>query len=1243
MNIRKQIGYLVLASGLAEGQVYNSTTPFDVNPPLSATQAPGLWYPDRYEPTDFNSFVLSTENVLRIGIDGTADAAASRPVGFTGQEFNIQGRKLDLPAGSYALKGSLFVPSAWLTDIRRSDLSGSLVNGVGTTTGSPVIGMANLDGSTPVIRYWDGSAWVDTSISVAADTWYDLEMVLVGENLVYRVDSVDVGSIPFAGSVRFGDVSLQAYNFNDLSLPVAQQSSDSYEAYWDNFEIASSLVLNVTQSTPHATIQAAIDAASNLDTIRVFEGSFPGNLTVNKDLTLEGPNAGVNGVNGSRATEAIVDGQVTVSSAGVTLDGFTFSNLIGNIAIFSDNVGDLEIINNKISGVNTSAASFAVGIYVKAPTNAVSNFTITANRIDAIGGPSTDQAVKAIYFGEPTGQQVISNIVISGNRIDNVESGTDGAYGVHFDHGVDPAATGTVSGIQVTSNTFSAIEGDFVHAVGLETETGAATVTGNELFNLTANGGANEAVGVFFEENPIGGPASDVSQNLFRNSMSAGVQVHTDDTYTVDASANFWDASDGPLGINGSTAVGSGTPVSDNVIYSPWYAEAGRVNLVTLANFTNFTVATGATRVEVGDLYIGAGATATVRGSLVVPGKMILEDGGSLVVIDGNFEMGNASVISGTFTVFNSFGSWDINGNTIFNVSQSLALVTDIHVAAGVAVTVNGGGELILDGCVLDSQTPGSSYNLNAATDGLLTIARCNVTDAVIDIDSTSAGSRVYDSYFTDSSIEASSDAAVYHNLLLSGTTVNANLTTAFDPVDGWGNVMDIVDLQNLFTLDLDIGALPNRTLDSDETVYVQPTDVLIGAINVRDLSTKINSVEVMLGYSTDFFDASSIALDTDWNVDLNSLDDDSGSVGKLDSAIGLRFDFPDPVGTDADGTIGTVTLTGQGVEGQSQFFHRVKVDSDAFGGETRFTTGGSSPSYLSPFTVNSGLIVIDGTAPVISVASANATQVQDFTGTPVDVLDPDPAAAPAFTFRNGNTMTVTFTASDIDGSGLDTTDLVNDFTFSATNGTTTLNTFATSTSEAAGVVTYTVVLDIPTTATNGTYDVTATVTDRSGNVSALTDLGEFVLANELHTNIQLEGFTGGLRDVTFVATDSVGAVLTSWIKTVSFTGDLGSVSLEGVPNGTTNLSAKTDWNLRSNIAVSFSGTGVGSANFTGADQLPGGDINGDNAVNTLDYSILRFNWLDTDPTADINGTGVVDLIDYNLLRLNFYTSGDAE
>src|ERR1700726_703006 len=54
------------------------------------------------------------------------------------------------------------------------------------------------------------------------------------------------------------------------------------------------------------TIQAAINASSTGDTIIVFEGIYAEEITIDKALTLLGPNAGVNPNMGTRVPEAVI-------------------------------------------------------------------------------------------------------------------------------------------------------------------------------------------------------------------------------------------------------------------------------------------------------------------------------------------------------------------------------------------------------------------------------------------------------------------------------------------------------------------------------------------------------------------------------------------------------------------------------------------------------------------------------------------------------------------------------------------------------------------------------------------------------------------------------------------------------------------------------------------------------------------------------------------------------------------------
>ena len=82
-------------------------------------------------------------------------------------------------------------------------------------------------------------------------------------------------------------------------------------------------VTNTNTGESFSTIQAAIDDADTDagHVIEVSVGTYTETVTINKGVTLNGPNAGTPGAD-SRSAEAMVEGQMIVTATGATVDGF---------------------------------------------------------------------------------------------------------------------------------------------------------------------------------------------------------------------------------------------------------------------------------------------------------------------------------------------------------------------------------------------------------------------------------------------------------------------------------------------------------------------------------------------------------------------------------------------------------------------------------------------------------------------------------------------------------------------------------------------------------------------------------------------------------------------------------------------------------------------------------------------------------------------------------------------------------
>jgi hypothetical protein len=201
-----------------------------------------------------------------------------------------------------------------------------------------------------------------------------------------------------------------------------------------------------------------------------------------------------------------------------------------------------------------------------------------------------------------------------------------------------------------------------------------------------------------------------------------------------------------------------------------------------------------------------------------------------------------------------------------------------------------------------------------------------------------------------------------------------------------------------------------------------------------------------------------------------------------------------------------------------------------------------------------------------------------------------------------------------------------------------------------AGTFNYTISVD--STTTNGSWTIDVVATDLAGNSASVqgtlcVNKNQITGTVEFDTLNSTDTYTFD-RDVTFVATDASDAVLASWTPTIAFTNPANGVAsatylLTNVPDATASLSAKTDLSLRRKQSVTFDSENQSVVDFTGANDLLGGDLDGTNSVNILDYSILKVNWLQNSANADINGDGLVKTFDYLLMKANWFVVGDDQ
>jgi Ca2+-binding RTX toxin-like protein len=313
----------------------------------------------------------------------------------------------------------------------------------------------------------------------------------------------------------------------------------------------------------YGTIQEAIDDASDGDKIVVSAGIYTENLTIDKDVTILGPNAGTAG-DGTRGAEAVIDGQITVTAAGVTIDGFeivgdapgslgttavevrgnnfTLTNSLldgtGNTAIVTWTVTGLDIFDNLIRG-------YSIGIYVSGGTTSGS---IHDNLFQGAEGPLTGLASGV--------SSESSHVAIADNRFDGLYAGSLNIFPFGPDSvdlnsyitGNTITDSGIARPVQIvpTNSTHNITGTDHNEAFDGETAAGSYGVTG--AFSFDGRGGEDHAWGGEEGDTLSGGSGND---QLFGNGGN--------DTLNGDGDADMLFGGSGNDTLNG----GAGTDTLD--------------------------------------------------------------------------------------------------------------------------------------------------------------------------------------------------------------------------------------------------------------------------------------------------------------------------------------------------------------------------------------------------------------------------------------------------------------------------------------------------------------------------------------------------------------------------------------------------------------------------------------------------------------------------------------------------------
>jgi parallel beta-helix repeat protein len=267
----------------------------------------------------------------------------------------------------------------------------------------------------------------------------------------------------------------------------------------------------------YTTIQAAINAASDGDTINIAAGAYTETVTVNKQVTLLGANHDID-PDGStdRGGESVIVGQVTITADGVTVNGFKLTSRY--IAAGYNSALNVDISYNILENVVATWGA----IHLHGGTNQcdgayVGYNTIINDRGDGIWTVGNDDVtIEYNHILDNTGDRAVealnhvgTGIVIHGNTITN-----SGGKGINY---------WAEDGGEITDNVITNSNYEAIYTNKMVTISGNQ-ISGGDMYGiLVADGAAGSTVSGNTISNPAyEGIQSDVPVTITNNDISGG-------------------------------------------------------------------------------------------------------------------------------------------------------------------------------------------------------------------------------------------------------------------------------------------------------------------------------------------------------------------------------------------------------------------------------------------------------------------------------------------------------------------------------------------------------------------------------------------------------------------------------------------------------------------------------------------------------------------------------------------------